>query len=544
MATILKVESEGEIRRWVFQAPPDYAAVGAALEKLWPACNPSSAKYLDDEGDACTLVAATFSDFLTTASGAADRPVLRLQLPAGNASQGAAAERQAEAAEEKSAEEFSDDDMLNIVLGPWQHVELAEESSIGPSQEEAAPAHPDWPVFGEAAPAHPEEEEKKEASAEAPANRDEEEEEDAVTAAASAEEEEEDEWVGLDLLLQAVQAVAEAASPEENAVGLTEPSQPSTADLTSLKEEDQEAADLTGIDKEGDAVSLEEQGEKVLEGPPAALAEDGEPEELLFEGLPVPESLANAISPLVQGGSQEQSSAEVPIPVETLLSSEDPIVVEVTAETCGVESELLAAQPPASVDEQGEHASPRAADGDDSGAPAEVPAQAAGEAGLGVWEKVSIVLAAFDANGDGHLNFDEVRELLRAAQVFPLLYPAYRHICARLGVDHRMGFSAQDLESLYAAHGNLERDFEAARRKLAATEEDPGTQSQEPAEQAGEAAPEGPQQETHPWFVPLVALAPLVLVAPLLGLPLAAAAAAHLRARRCSRAGGAERRGA
>eukprot|EP00425_Heterocapsa_triquetra_P009404 CAMPEP_0195131258 /NCGR_PEP_ID=MMETSP0448-20130528/144662_1 /TAXON_ID=66468 /ORGANISM="Heterocapsa triquestra, Strain CCMP 448" /LENGTH=157 /DNA_ID=CAMNT_0040169197 /DNA_START=27 /DNA_END=496 /DNA_ORIENTATION=- len=82
MAAVLKVESEGEIRRMLFDTPPDYAAVRTALQKLWPTCSVDQAKYKDEEGDLCTLSQATFDDFLfTSGAGVAGRPVLRLQVP-------------------------------------------------------------------------------------------------------------------------------------------------------------------------------------------------------------------------------------------------------------------------------------------------------------------------------------------------------------------------------------------------------------------------------------------------------------------------------
>lgn len=55
----------------------DYGRVRAELQSLWPSREgegeePYVAKYVDEEGDVCTLVPASFSDFLTTARRAAD----------------------------------------------------------------------------------------------------------------------------------------------------------------------------------------------------------------------------------------------------------------------------------------------------------------------------------------------------------------------------------------------------------------------------------------------------------------------------------------
>lgn len=89
-------------------------------------------------------------------------------------------------------------------------------------------------------------------------------------------------------------------------------------------------------------------------------------------------------------------------------------------------------------------------------------------------EKIHIVLAAFDANGDGHLNFAESNELQKFAAGDHMPLEVYKTICAELRVAESQGPGKQELEILYEKYDTLQRDFEAALRKI-----ESGTEGQE-----------------------------------------------------------------
>eukprot|EP00930_Biecheleria_cincta_P030539 TRINITY_DN21154_c0_g1_i2.p1 TRINITY_DN21154_c0_g1~~TRINITY_DN21154_c0_g1_i2.p1 ORF type:complete len:463 (-),score=104.17 TRINITY_DN21154_c0_g1_i2:244-1632(-) len=89
-------------------------------------------------------------------------------------------------------------------------------------------------------------------------------------------------------------------------------------------------------------------------------------------------------------------------------------------------------------------------------------------------EKIQIVLAAFDANGDGHLNFEESNELQKFAAGDHMPMEVYKMICAELRVAESRGPGKQELEILYEKYDTLQRDFEAALRKI-----ESGTEMQE-----------------------------------------------------------------
>lgn len=148
-------------------------------------------------------------------------------------------------------------------------------------------------------------------------------------------------------------------------------------------------------------------------------------------------------------------------------------------------------------------------------------------------DKILIVLAAFDANGDGRLSLDECNALQRASWGGHIDREAYAAICAELGADAATGLAAEDLDALYACYGTLDRDFAAALARLQGRERGQGDEDGEDGERGGqeEAAPAGqPSQPSQPGLhpmcriAPLLAIpmvAPLVLTCPLIGVPLA-----------------------
>jgi len=82
---VLKVTFNGEISRIPLAAKPDLKTVLEKIIAVWGGNNLPLMKYLDEEGDMCTLVEATFADFLLTArppfdSKEAGRPVLKVTL--------------------------------------------------------------------------------------------------------------------------------------------------------------------------------------------------------------------------------------------------------------------------------------------------------------------------------------------------------------------------------------------------------------------------------------------------------------------------------
>jgi len=85
-------------------------------------------------------------------------------------------------------------------------------------------------------------------------------------------------------------------------------------------------------------------------------------------------------------------------------------------------------------------------------------------------ERVYIILAAFDANGDEHLNVEEYNELQRAAWNGNIMPEAYQQLCADFGEDPEIGLGAEALMGIYAELGTLERDFAAAKARLEGSE--------------------------------------------------------------------------
>eukprot|EP00931_Biecheleriopsis_adriatica_P078065 TRINITY_DN51543_c0_g1_i1.p1 TRINITY_DN51543_c0_g1~~TRINITY_DN51543_c0_g1_i1.p1 ORF type:complete len:363 (+),score=99.71 TRINITY_DN51543_c0_g1_i1:115-1203(+) len=88
-------------------------------------------------------------------------------------------------------------------------------------------------------------------------------------------------------------------------------------------------------------------------------------------------------------------------------------------------------------------------------------------------EKVQVVLAAFDVNGDGRLDFEESNELQKFAHGEHIPLEVYQALCAELEEEAAMGLGAEALARLYERYGTLDRDFEAALRKVASSEAGP-----------------------------------------------------------------------
>jgi len=64
MAVVLKIALDGTIHRLSLGQNPNYAAVNAAIQKIY--CGACRVKYLDEEDEYCTLTEGTFTDFQTT----------------------------------------------------------------------------------------------------------------------------------------------------------------------------------------------------------------------------------------------------------------------------------------------------------------------------------------------------------------------------------------------------------------------------------------------------------------------------------------------
>lgn len=70
---VLKLCYQGEIRRSLLQGELSYEAVIQKISEVFPDVKQASAKYLDEEGDACTLCSASFSDFLAVSKTSANQ---------------------------------------------------------------------------------------------------------------------------------------------------------------------------------------------------------------------------------------------------------------------------------------------------------------------------------------------------------------------------------------------------------------------------------------------------------------------------------------
>lgn len=114
---ILKVDCEGDMRRALLSGTPTYAAIDRAVQEVFPRRSAREAKYLDEDGDSCTLAEHTFTDFLCTAKKTTTGQVLKLLL-----SQTSVPSTVGDADADKApaaTEAFST---------PWQHVEQGDEA--------------------------------------------------------------------------------------------------------------------------------------------------------------------------------------------------------------------------------------------------------------------------------------------------------------------------------------------------------------------------------------------------------------------------------
>jgi len=84
-------------------------------------------------------------------------------------------------------------------------------------------------------------------------------------------------------------------------------------------------------------------------------------------------------------------------------------------------------------------------------------------------EQTDIVIAAFDEDGDGILSYMEVLALLKSACDYQLPCHVFNKICTDAGADANVGLDRDALLCIYGCGNSwlaLERDFEAAKRKL------------------------------------------------------------------------------
>lgn len=84
-------------------------------------------------------------------------------------------------------------------------------------------------------------------------------------------------------------------------------------------------------------------------------------------------------------------------------------------------------------------------------------------------EQIDIVIAAFDEDGDGYLSFKETLALVRCSCGDTMPRPVFEELCGQIGADASQGLSRDALICIYSCGTSwmaLERDFEAARRRL------------------------------------------------------------------------------
>lgn len=146
--------------------------------------------------------------------------------------------------------------------------------------------------------------------------------------------------------------------------------------------------------------------------------------------------------------------------------------------------------------------------------------------GLTMWDKVFIILAAFDVDDDGHLNLEESNELQKAAWDGQMEPDTYSALCLELGVNAAVGLGPEELSKMYARYDNLDRDFAVSLVRLQSGSTCAARRGQCPGQAdvgiaCNEEAPPATSGFRPCHLLPLLAL-PLVVRAPWVGLPVAA----------------------
>jgi len=78
---VLKISCNSEIHRVQLHQDSDYNSIHTAVQGLWPSYSIRWMKYIDEEGDLCTLVEATFTDFMQTVQETGcGRPMMKVQV--------------------------------------------------------------------------------------------------------------------------------------------------------------------------------------------------------------------------------------------------------------------------------------------------------------------------------------------------------------------------------------------------------------------------------------------------------------------------------
>jgi hypothetical protein len=81
MGTVIKVECEGQLRRARLKDAPSFNELEHAVQTIWPGRITEGAFYKDEVGNTCQINEQTFTQFLLTATPAANGTTLSFQLP-------------------------------------------------------------------------------------------------------------------------------------------------------------------------------------------------------------------------------------------------------------------------------------------------------------------------------------------------------------------------------------------------------------------------------------------------------------------------------
>eukprot|EP00429_Kryptoperidinium_foliaceum_P113451 CAMPEP_0176317788 /NCGR_PEP_ID=MMETSP0121_2-20121125/69437_1 /TAXON_ID=160619 /ORGANISM="Kryptoperidinium foliaceum, Strain CCMP 1326" /LENGTH=169 /DNA_ID=CAMNT_0017660057 /DNA_START=43 /DNA_END=548 /DNA_ORIENTATION=- len=86
MPFVLKLRCQGEVRRaQLVDEELSYDAVRGMIRTVWPELGDFAATYTDEDGDRCSLCAATFPDFRTHGEEKGGQTLFRLELSASRA---------------------------------------------------------------------------------------------------------------------------------------------------------------------------------------------------------------------------------------------------------------------------------------------------------------------------------------------------------------------------------------------------------------------------------------------------------------------------